>query len=65
MKWIAVTLSLAATPAYTQAEPKRWAQYDKGIKWEDSFSDALERAKTEKKPILFFQLAGDLDLEGC
>ena len=33
--------------------------------WDDTFKSALERAKKEKKLVLFFQLVGEMDLEGC
>ena len=33
--------------------------------WDDTFKSALERARKEKKLVLFFQLVGELDLEGC
>jgi hypothetical protein len=35
------------------------------IRWENSLDAALTRAKREGKPILFHQLVGDLDKEGC
>lgn len=33
--------------------------------WREALKPALARARAEGKPILFFQLVGDLDLEGC
>jgi hypothetical protein len=57
MTYAAVTLLVLAQAA--------WDGYDKGIKWEKSLDAAVERAKKEKKPILFHQLVGDLDKEGC
>jgi len=33
--------------------------------WRDGIVPALETARKEKKLIMFFQLVGDLDLEGC
>ena len=39
-----------------QAEP---------IRWEASLDAARARAAREGKPVLFHQLVGDLDKEGC
>jgi len=36
-----------------------------GVKWESSFEGAKRRAAREGKPILLYQLVGDLDKEGC
>ena len=33
--------------------------------WDDAYKSALERARKEKKLVLYFQLVGELDLEGC
>ena len=33
--------------------------------WREGIAPALETARKEEKLILFFQLVGDLDLEGC
>ncbi len=33
--------------------------------WKIAIRPALEAARAEKKIVLFFQLVGDLDLEGC
>jgi len=35
------------------------------VKWEKSLDAAFERAKKDKKLVLFFQLVGNLDAEGC
>ncbi len=45
--------------------PKPWAGYDQGVRWEKSLDAAKARAAREGKPILFYQLVGDLDREGC
>ena len=43
-----------------------WAgENDRGIRWEKSLDAAKLRAAREGKPILFHQLVGDLDKEGC
>jgi len=35
------------------------------VKWERTLDAAVVRARKEGKPILLFQLVGDLDTEGC
>jgi hypothetical protein len=35
------------------------------VKWEDSLENAITRSRKEKKPILLFQLVGDMRKEGC
>jgi hypothetical protein len=35
------------------------------VKWEKGLDEAVLRAREEEKPILLFQLVGDLDKEGC
>ena len=65
MKLIAVGLAtalLATAPADAQ---EAWAGYNHGIQWEASLDAAKVRAAREGKPILFHQLVGDLDREGC
>jgi hypothetical protein len=44
---------------------EEWEDYDRGIRWEKSLDAAKLRAAREGKPILFHQLVGDLDKEGC
>ena len=46
-------------------DAKAWHALNKGIKWESSFDEAKKRASKEGKPILLYQLVGDLDKEGC
>lgn len=42
------------------------AQPAKGpANWKDGLQAALDRGREENKPVLFFQLVGDLDLAGC
>jgi len=55
---------LIASAAQAQ-DAKPWALYDRGVRWEKSLDDALARAAKEGKPVLFHQLAGDMDKEGC
>ena len=43
---------------------KPWRGSEK-IAWEKSLDRAKARAAVEGKPILLFQLVGDLDREGC
>jgi hypothetical protein len=44
---------------------EEWKEYGKGIRWEQSLDAAKLRAAREGKPILFHQLVGDLDKDGC
>jgi hypothetical protein len=62
----AAFLGLAA-PAWAQAGVKQtgWKGYNRGVRWEKSLDDAKARAAKEAKPILLYQLVGDLDKEGC
>jgi hypothetical protein len=46
-------------------EARAWIGAGKGVKWEDSLERARRRAAEEGKPVLLFQLVGDLDKEGC
>ena len=48
-----------------EPKPEPWKGYQKGVRWEESLDDAKARAAKEGKPILFYQLVGDLDKEGC
>ncbi len=66
MKYAAVLPILLALPALARAqEASPWPGYDQGIRWEKSLEEALLRAAKEGKPVLFHQLVGDLDKEGC
>lgn len=60
---VLLALGLVATPSATAEEA--WAGYNRGIRWEPSLVAAKARAAREGKPILFHQLVGDLDKEGC
>ena len=64
MKLMAAIGVLLASAATARAGDS-WKDYDKGIRWEKSFDAAKARAAREGKPILFHQLVGDLDKEGC
>ena len=46
-------------------KPIPWRGYNQGVKWEASIDDALKRAAKENKPVLLYQLVGDLKAEGC
>jgi hypothetical protein len=60
------TAALLWTAGQTEAtSPEPWEGYDRGVRWERSLEDAKARAAKERKPILLFQLVGDLDREGC
>jgi len=55
-------------PAWAQPSTVRstdWRGYNKGVRWEKSLAAAQERAAREGKPILLYQLVGDLNREGC
>ena len=46
-------------------DAKTWHALNDGVRWESSFEAAKKRAAKEGKPILLYQLVGDLDKEGC
>jgi hypothetical protein len=48
-----------------EPKPVPWRGYNQGVKWEASLEEALKRAEREKKPVLLYQLVGDLSREGC
>ena len=45
-------------------DAKPWKGYEK-VAWEKTLDGAKARAAAEGKPVLLFQLVGDLDREGC
>jgi hypothetical protein len=45
-------------------DARPWTGYSR-IRWERSLEEAKNRAAAEGKPILLYQLVGDLDKEGC
>jgi hypothetical protein len=75
----AAALSVGAPVACAQESPceiqsrccnhgkdaKPWAGLKGGVTWEKSLDEARKRAAREGKPILLYQLVGDLDKEGC
>ena len=60
--WVVLGVLFTATAAWAGEE---WKGYDKGIRWEKSLDAAKLRAIKEGKPLLFHQLVGDMDKEGC
>ena len=46
-------------------DAKPWEGFNEGVKWETSLEAARNRAAEEGKPILLYQLVGDLNQEGC
>jgi hypothetical protein len=60
---IAIGFLLAAASAARAGE--EWKGYNQGIRWEKSLDAAQLRAAREGKPILFHQLVGDMDKDGC
>jgi hypothetical protein len=54
-----------AASAQQKVTERPWKQPKNGVLWEKSFEDAQEKAKRENKPILLYQLVGDLTKEGC
>ena len=49
-------------PTADRSDPLRLARNPSS---DDAYKSALERARKEKKLVLYFQLVGELDLEGC
>ncbi len=65
---MAALLLIVALAAPLQAKPPKprpWEGYNQGVKWEASLDDAMKRAAKENKPVLLYQLVGDLNKEGC
>ena len=46
-------------------DARPWPGLREGVRWERSLPAATRRAAREGKPVLLFQLVGDLDKEGC
>lgn len=61
----AFLLGTAAAWAQQTVKPTDWKGYTKGVKWEKSLEVAKARAAKEGKPVLLYQLVGDLSKEGC
>jgi len=72
MRTLLIVVAMAAT-AHAQArsrstapeEAPPWPQYNRGVKWERSLEAACQKAARENKPVMLFQLVGDLDREFC
>lgn len=62
---IALALVVGLAAAGRAEAQESWKGYNRGIKWEKSLDAAKRRAADEGKPILFHQLVGDMDKEGC
>ena len=60
-----VAFGVLLVVAATAAADDSWEGYNRGIRWEKSLDAAKARAAKEGKPILFHQLVGDLDKDGC
>lgn len=62
----AFTVAMAgAAWAQQRVNDRPWRAPKGGVTWEKSFEEAQEKAKKENKPILLYQLVGDLTKEGC
>lgn len=72
MRTLLIVAAMAAT-AHAQArsdstrseDAPPWPLYDQGVKWERDLEAACRRAARENKPVMLFQLVGDLDREFC
>jgi ABC-type sugar transport system substrate-binding protein len=45
--------------------PLPWSGYNKGVQWTQPMDDAFEKAATDRKLVMVFNLVGDLDKGGC
>jgi hypothetical protein len=61
----AVLVLGGAASAGAQQELPPWKGYNRGVRWETSLDAARARAAKEGKPILLYQLVGNLAKEGC
>ena len=62
----AFTVAMAgAAWAQQKVSEKPWKAPKGSVTWEKSFEEAQEKARKENKPILLYQLVGDLTKEGC
>lgn len=46
-------------------DARPWAGLNRGVRWEASLDAAKKRAAAEGKPLMVYQLVGELDKEGC
>jgi hypothetical protein len=60
-----MTLTTVLLIVLQAPEAKPWSGYDRGVRWETSLDEARKRAAKEGKPVLFHQLVGRMDKEGC
>lgn len=69
-----IALAIAAGLAGAQEEKRvccgmagalPWAGYNRNIVWQPDLDTAFRIAGETGKPVLFFDLVGDLDKEGC
>lgn len=70
MRTLLIVAAMAATAhAQTRSGPPEdapaWPLYNRGVRWERSLDAACRRAARENKPVMLFQLVGDLDREYC
>lgn len=56
---------LALPQAAKDAPVPDWKGYTTGVRWEPSVEAALRRAAELRRPVLLYQLVGDLNKEGC
>lgn len=49
----------------TKGKAEPWDGYNKGVEWEKDEKYAWELAKADRRIVMYFQLVGDLDKEGC
>jgi hypothetical protein len=56
---------LAAQNCCDNGTPKKWKNYNKGVRWYDSLEEAKRVAAREGKLIMLHQLVGDMDKAGC
>jgi hypothetical protein len=62
---IAAYCLAAGAAAEAQSAPASWKGFQRGVRWEKSLDDAKARAAREGKPVLLYQLVGNLAKEGC
>jgi hypothetical protein len=64
------TLLALALLALPQQPPKEapladWKGYNAGVRWEPSVEAAMRRAAELRRPLMLYQLVGNLAKEGC
>jgi len=63
--FLVLALALFATPAITHAQEVAPVTTQMKVHWHKSLDAAIEAARKTGKPVLHFQLLGDLDQEFC